>query len=188
MAGRRAPPPTSEPPIGLVLDVVHDAGDWGAIDAVSELAHAAAAAVAAELALAASEACLALSSRRARRRTQRDLSRQAGADQRAVVSRRREAPAVRRRTPRSLGDVVLAAETVAREARDLGLPLAHHMQHLIVHGLLHLLGFDHETEAEARTMEALEVRILAGLAIADPYAGADAAPSSCRNQTELLKS
>jgi probable rRNA maturation factor len=71
---------------------------------------------------------------------------------------------------RPLGDVVLAAETVCAEARDRGIPVADHAAHLIVHGTLHLLGFDHETDAEAERMEAAETKVLAGLGIADPYA------------------
>ncbi|MBN9074465.1 MAG: rRNA maturation RNase YbeY [Rhizobiales bacterium] len=72
--------------------------------------------------------------------------------------------------PPMLGDIVLASETVTREAGLEGKPLDHHLSHLIAHGLLHLLGQDHETEAEAEAMEALERRILARLAIPDPYA------------------
>lgn len=68
------------------------------------------------------------------------------------------------------GDIILAAETVAREARELNIPLRHHLQHLVVHGLLHLSGFDHETDGAAEEMEALETRILASLDIPDPYA------------------
>jgi probable rRNA maturation factor len=71
--------------------------------------------------------------------------------------------------PPMLGDVVLAAETVAAEARAEGKPLADHIAHLIVHGFLHLIGYDHETDAEAEKMEELERRILAGLDIPDPY-------------------
>lgn len=74
------------------------------------------------------------------------------------------------RLPPMLGDVVLAAETVAREAGLEDKPFDHHLVHLMVHGTLHLLGYDHETEAEAETMEALERRALARLAIPDPYA------------------
>jgi probable rRNA maturation factor len=74
--------------------------------------------------------------------------------------------------PPFLGDVVLALETLQREAAELGITLEQHMQHLVVHGVLHLLGYDHQTEEEAQTMESLEVRILARLGIADPYATA----------------
>lgn len=73
--------------------------------------------------------------------------------------------------PRLLGDVVLARETVAREAADQGKTLADHTTHLLVHGLLHLLGHDHHVPEEAEKMEALERRILAQLDIADPYDG-----------------
>jgi probable rRNA maturation factor len=70
-----------------------------------------------------------------------------------------------------LGDVVLARQTVWREARQQKKTPADHVAHLVVHGTLHLLGFDHETgDADAERMEALERRILKGLGIADPYA------------------
>ncbi|MBB3811002.1 rRNA maturation RNase YbeY [Pseudochelatococcus contaminans] len=69
-----------------------------------------------------------------------------------------------------VGDIVLAFETVAREARDDGKTLADHTSHLVIHGLLHLLGFDHETDAEAEAMEAIEIAALSDLGIADPYA------------------
>ena len=68
------------------------------------------------------------------------------------------------------GDIVLAFETVAREATEQGKPLPDHLRHLVVHGVLHLLGHDHEAQEEAERMEALETSILAGLGIADPYA------------------
>ncbi len=70
----------------------------------------------------------------------------------------------------SLGDIALAYETLAREAEDFGVPLADHYRHLLVHGFLHLIGYDHETDAEAERMEALETEILARLGVADPYA------------------
>ncbi len=72
--------------------------------------------------------------------------------------------------PPMLGDIVLARETIEREAALDGKPFDHHLTHLVAHGLLHLLGYDHETEDEAEEMEAAETRILASLAIPDPYA------------------
>jgi probable rRNA maturation factor len=75
--------------------------------------------------------------------------------------------------PPMLGDIVLAIETVRAEAALDSKPFEHHLTHLVVHGLLHLLGYDHETDADGEEMEGLERRILAGLAIADPYAVTD---------------
>lgn len=71
--------------------------------------------------------------------------------------------------PVPLGDLALAYGTVAREASEQGKSVADHLTHLIVHGTLHVLGYDHETEDEAAEMEALEVRILSGFGISDPY-------------------
>ncbi len=72
--------------------------------------------------------------------------------------------------PELLGDIALALETCTREAAEKGLPLDHHAAHLIVHGLLHLAGHDHEiSAADARAMEQLEIKALALLGIADPY-------------------
>ena len=70
-----------------------------------------------------------------------------------------------------LGDLVICAPVVAREAAEQGKALGDHYAHLTIHGVLHLLGFDHVEEAEAEEMEALERQILASLGIADPYAG-----------------
>ncbi len=73
-----------------------------------------------------------------------------------------------------LGDIALALETCTREAIDKGVSLEHHTAHLIVHGLLHLAGYDHETsDADAAAMETLEIKALALLGIADPYADAE---------------
>ncbi|NOU03084.1 MAG: rRNA maturation RNase YbeY [Novosphingobium sp.] len=72
--------------------------------------------------------------------------------------------------PELLGDIALALETCQREAADKGISLEHHAAHLIVHGLLHLAGHDHETSAQdARAMEELEIKALALIGIADPY-------------------
>ncbi len=69
-----------------------------------------------------------------------------------------------------LGDLVLCAPVVAREAEEQGKPLKHHYAHMLVHGVLHLLGHDHMDEAEAEAMETIEREVLAGLGIPDPYA------------------
>jgi probable rRNA maturation factor len=71
--------------------------------------------------------------------------------------------------PVLLGDVVLALEIVAREAAEQDKPFADHLRHLVVHGVLHLLGYDHLTQAEAAIMEPLEKSILAELGVPDPY-------------------
>jgi probable rRNA maturation factor len=71
--------------------------------------------------------------------------------------------------PLLLGDVIVAYETLAREAAEESKPFLHHLAHLAVHGYLHLLGYDHQTDSEAGVMEALESDILARLRIADPY-------------------
>ena len=71
---------------------------------------------------------------------------------------------------RALGDIALAFETLVREAEASGVPLADHYRHLVAHGFLHLIGYDHGTDEEAERMEALEKRILARLGVADPYA------------------
>ena len=82
-------------------------------------------------------------------------------------------PPTRRRraagAPLLLGDVVLAFETVRREAAEQEKPLADHLRHLVVHGVLHLLGYDHADAAEAAAMEAREIAILAELGVPDPY-------------------
>ena len=71
--------------------------------------------------------------------------------------------------PMLLGDVVLACETVAAEARAQDKAMADHVRHLVVHGVLHLLGYDHEDDAAAEVMERLEAEILKGFGVADPY-------------------
>ncbi len=74
----------------------------------------------------------------------------------------------------SIGDIALAEGTILREAAELGIDPSDHLRHLLVHGLLHLLGYDHMAEDDALRMEALETAILASIDIADPYAGTDA--------------
>lgn len=71
--------------------------------------------------------------------------------------------------PRPIGDISLAYETIMREAEDADIPPDAHLHHLIIHGLLHLLGYDHEDDAMASIMERMETRVLERLGIADPY-------------------
>lgn len=158
----------------IELDVIHEAGDWGDTAEIESLVRQAAAAAAAmpEAGLAGASAALALSSDervaelneayRGKAGPTNVLSFPASPD---FVSEPGE--------PRFLGDIALAAETVAAEAAAMEIPVSHHLQHLVVHGLLHLAGFDHETDEEAERMEALEKRILATLDIPDPYAADD---------------
>ena len=72
--------------------------------------------------------------------------------------------------PRALGDIAIALGVLTREAKAEGKTLTAHLSHLVVHGVLHLLGYDHERDEDALTMERLEKRILARLGISDPYA------------------
>ena len=115
---------------------------------------------------AAGELCLVLADDTLQRRLNHDFR---GADKSTNVLSFEGAPA-------SLGDVVLALETIAAEADSQGKSLADHVAHLVVHGVLHLMGYDHQTGAEARRMERLEAAILAGLGIADPYVVAPPVP------------
>jgi probable rRNA maturation factor len=71
--------------------------------------------------------------------------------------------------PEPLGDIALAWETCAAEAEAAGRPVAEHVTHLVVHGVLHLLGYDHRREGDAALMERLEAEVLASLGVADPY-------------------
>ena len=71
-----------------------------------------------------------------------------------------------------LGDIILAYETIVREAEEQGKKMKNHVVHLTVHGVLHLLGFDHENESEADLMEAYEITILKRMGIANPYESA----------------
>ncbi|RED51498.1 putative rRNA maturation factor [Aestuariispira insulae] len=85
--------------------------------------------------------------------------------------------------PRMLGDIVLALETVSREAREQNKSFDHHLTHLVIHGLLHLIGYDHIEDDEAEIMEALEIKLLAGMGISNPYEGGYQAPDAEFGQT-----
>jgi len=175
-------PTESELPPSLHIDVVHDGGDWNLVAGADGLVERAAAMAADELGLSSAEVCVALSNDA--QVAELNGSYRGKPSPTNVLS----FPAVpllpRDGEPRFLGDIVLALETLQREAADLGVPLAHHMQHLVVHGLLHLLGYDHNADEEAKEMEGLEVRILARLGIADPYAGAGEPIEACRPESK----
>ena len=186
-------PTDGEPPPALALDIVRDAGDWAPFEPVEPAIECAAQAVARHgqrvaqwlVPGAALSVCIALSddaavaalnkSWRGKDTPTNVLSFPAPALPGEVAAHGGAAPVANRHDPRFLGprflgDVILAAETLQREARQMQIPPAHHLQHLVVHGLLHLLGHDHEREADAVIMEALETDILATIGVADPYA------------------
>jgi probable rRNA maturation factor len=75
------------------------------------------------------------------------------------------------RAPHHLGDIVIAYQTTAREAKAERKPFEHHVAHLAVHGFLHLIGYDHESETQARAMERLEIVVLARMGVPSPYVG-----------------
>ncbi len=167
------PPCSKSTAIGsLSVDVVFDDADWSAFGPVDALVQAAVTAVSneGELGLEGCEATLALSSDTevaALNATYRGKSRPTNVLSFPAPPTYKTSP--HRVGPRHLGDVIIARETVMAEAADLAIPPAHHLQHLVVHGLLHLLGYDHETDEDATVMEACEVRILSALGVPDPY-------------------
>jgi probable rRNA maturation factor len=177
-SGPQPEPAETEPDQRRIeVELVEEAGDWRPMPAVEQLARAAARAVAEapELAFASAQVAIALSSDanvRVLNATYRGMDKPTNVLSFPAQAGMASEPGA----PAFLGDIVLAAETVLAEAENLGIPPAHHFQHLVVHGLLHLLGFDHEADAEAERMERLERMILARLGIPDPYADGAAAP------------
>lgn len=162
----------------LAIEVVGEAGDWSAFGDTAALAARAAAAVADAPSLKSSawskapaEACLALSDDERVRELNRHYRRKDMPTNVLSFPAPDIPEGVALDGPRPLGDIILAQETVLREAAGEGTPPEHHFQHLVVHGLLHLMGYDHETDDEAEEMEAVEVGILATLGIASPYEG-----------------
>jgi len=167
--------PESEPPQRLSLEVVIESGDWAAAGDLNALVSGVAEVVAAATELAPrfrtpATACIAFTGDAAVRALNAQYRGQDKATN--VLSFPAPPPPRGHRSdgePMFLGDVALAAETVAAEAREQAIPFTHHVRHLVVHGVLHLLGHDHETDSEAEIMEALETRLLADLGVPDPY-------------------
>jgi len=151
------------------------AGEWGRL---ADRAARAAAQVAPELANPRLSASLLLTSDReihALNREWRDRDKPTNVLSFPMLAREELLSLAPQGPPELLGDVALAHETCAREAAEKGLPIEDHAAHLIVHGLLHLAGHDHETSAaDADAMEALETKALALMRIADPYGDRDA--------------
>lgn len=84
--------------------------------------------------------------------------------------------------PEALGDIAIAYETCQREAAEAEIPAADHLLHLLLHATLHLLGFDHETDADAELMEQIESETLVSMGVADPYSSTDADPAFLTRQ------
>ncbi len=162
-----------EPPLRLAIAIVRENGDWDAFGDVDSAVHRAAAALARNRQIALRQDCEAsvvLADDALVRRLNRTYR---GKDRATnVLSFPFQPPpgAGPLDAEIYLGDVVLAAETVGREAAERGIEPGHHLQHLVIHGLLHLLGRDHQADAEAEAMERLEAEILAAIGVADPYA------------------
>jgi len=165
------PGSTGRAPDNLTIEIMHEAGEWDAFGDV-DAALAAVAAVVGDcdrLGLRAAEAAIVLADDatvQTLNRSWRSIDKPTN-----VLSFPSGQPAsiVESTGTRMLGDVVLACQTLVREAEAQAKAPVHHLQHLALHGLLHLAGFDHESEAEAEDMEQLEVELLARLGVANPY-------------------
>jgi probable rRNA maturation factor len=171
--GPRSRAPQGADPSWLTLDVVFEDEDWPDAARMETNVHEAAAALAAHPAmhgLKPAGACIALSND-AHVQTLNASFRGKDKPTNVLSFPAPESPVPQALEP--LGDIIIARETLEREAAEKGIPLADHLRHLAVHGLLHLLGYDHEDEAEAVEMENLETEILHRLGVPDPYGDRD---------------
>ena len=176
------PPAEPEPPERLALTLVEEDGDWSGFGPLEEAAHQAAAALAQypRVPLApGSEVSVVLGSDALVRRLN---STYRGKDTATNVLSFpfQKPPGVGAGDGAYLGDVVLAAETMRREADERAIERRHHLQHLVIHGLLHLLGYDHETDSQAEEMERLEIEVLATIGVPDPYAAQGRCVKNCQ--------
>jgi probable rRNA maturation factor len=160
-----APGTARRRPAAVAIDVVVQSKRWQAVPGAARTLRAAIAAAAATVSTPRGELAIVLTDDSAIRRLNR---RWRGKDAPTNVLSF-PGPAVPVGAPALLGDIVIAYQTVAREALAEGKPFMHHLTHLAVHGFLHLIGYDHAAEKEAQAMEALETAILAGLDVPDPY-------------------
>lgn len=187
---RRAAPRTETPepdPSGPTLDIRLQSRKWREIEGLRPRILAA---IDAALALApvkplpGAELSLLLTDDKRIRIVNRDWR---GFDKATNVLSFPAAPPERIASSPIVGDIVIALETVVREAQAEEKSVGDHLSHLVIHGLLHLLGEDHETEEQAQRMEALETAALARLGIADPYAGSEPEPMQPRPAAKTKK-
>ena len=162
------------PRVAPAIDILVESPLWKAQRGVKAVLERAIGAAAAMAATSGGELAIVLTDDSAIRALNRDWRGKDQPDQCAVLSGQcaRPAPGAPTRTrrgPRLLGDIVIAYETMAREALAEQRPFRHHLAHLAVHGFLHLLGHDHAADAEADAMEALEIAVLARLDVPNPY-------------------
>jgi probable rRNA maturation factor len=157
---------------GLKIDVLVDSERWKAAKDVKATIRRAAARAADVQPIGSAELAVVLTDDSAIRLLNRDW-RGIDAATNVLSFPARNAQRAKNGTPEPhLGDIVLAFETIAREARGEGKPFAHHVAHLVVHGFLHLVGYDHERDEDALVMEQAEREILRQLTIPDPYRAA----------------
>ncbi|MGE7471635.1 rRNA maturation RNase YbeY [Bosea sp. NPDC003192] len=179
--------PTEPAPGGLTLDVRIQSRRWREVEDLKPRINAA---IEAALMLApvkpspGAELSLLLTDDKRIRIVNRDWR---GFDKATNVLSFPAAPPERIASSPVIGDIVLAFETVAREAEAEEKSFGDHLSHLVIHGLLHLVGEDHETEEQAQRMEALETAALARLGIADPYAGSEPEPMQPRQTAKNQK-
>ena len=162
----------AEPPQRLSVTLVREDGDWSGFGPLEEAVRQAAAALARHRRVPVEldcEASVVLGSDALVRRLNRTYRGKDTATNVLSFPFQRP-PGAGPEEGACLGDVVLAAETVRLEARDRGIEPRHHLQHLVVHGLLHLLGYDHQIDTAAEEMERLEADVLTTIGVSDPHA------------------